>query len=72
MLHLTLPSELRGKKVRVTAQGEAAEDEPQTMAADGWEALSRIAARGGLAGIEDPGSWQQEVREDRPLPGRSS
>ncbi|MDB6137977.1 MAG: hypothetical protein JWO94_1049 [Verrucomicrobiaceae bacterium] len=33
-------------------------------------ALNRIAARGGIAGIEDPAIWQQEQRADRPLPGR--
>ena len=33
-------------------------------------ALERIAARGGIKSIPDPVSWQREMREDRPLPGR--
>lgn len=60
MLHLAMPRELLGKKVRVTAQ--VAEDEPGAATSDGWEALSRIAARGGLAHIQDPVAWQRELR----------
>jgi hypothetical protein len=33
-------------------------------------ALERIAARGGFRHIKDPGEWQREIREDRPLPFR--
>ena len=33
-------------------------------------ALERIAARGEIMSIPDPVAWQQELREDRPLPGR--
>ncbi|HEX8316811.1 MAG TPA: hypothetical protein VF632_00305 [Longimicrobium sp.] len=33
-------------------------------------ALERIAQRGGFRHIKDPGEWQREIREDRPLPGR--
>ena len=36
----------------------------------GLAALNRIAARGGIAGIDDPLAWQREQRADRPLPGR--
>jgi hypothetical protein len=70
MLHLAMPRELLGKKVRVTAQVEVADDEPLSSTSAGWDALARIAARDGLAGIEDPVAWQRELREDRPLPGR--
>jgi hypothetical protein len=70
MLHLAMPRELMGKKLRVTAQVELADDEPKPMKPDGWDALTRIAARGGLAGIEDPVVWQREIRQDRPLPDR--
>lgn len=35
-------------------------------------ALNRIAARGGIAGIEDAAAWQREQRADRVLPGRDS
>lgn len=33
-------------------------------------ALERLAAMGAFDHIEDPGEWQREIREDRPLPGR--
>ena len=33
-------------------------------------ALEQIAALGGVRSIPDPVAWQQEIREDRPLPGR--
>lgn len=36
---------------------------------DAVKFLEEIAARGGV-GIPDPVTWQHEVREDRPLPGR--
>lgn len=56
---------------------EFAEPETATLATDdeqrrqrGLAALNRIAARGGIAGIEDPAAWQREQRADRPLPGR--
>lgn len=70
MLHLAMPRELLGKKVRVTAQVEVAEDDSAAATSDGWDALSRIADRGGLADIKDPATWQRELRQDRPLPGR--
>lgn len=35
-------------------------------------ALNRIAARGGIAGIEDGAAWQRDQRTDRVLPGRDS
>lgn len=34
------------------------------------EILEQLAQSGTLAQITDPASWQQEVRKDRPLPGR--
>jgi len=70
MLHLAMPRELLGKKVRVTARVEVAEDESAATTSDGWDALSRIADRGGLAEIQDPAAWQREIRKDRSLPGR--
>jgi len=39
-------------------------------APNGLAALNRIAARGGIQGIQDPMAWQREQRADRPLPGR--
>jgi hypothetical protein len=70
MLHLEMPHELMGKKLRVTAQVELADNEPMPPKPDGWDALTRIAARGGLAGIDDPVAWQREIRQDRPLQDR--
>ena len=69
-MHLAMPKELLGKKVRVTAQVEAAEDTPGVDPQAGWDGLGRIASRGGIAGIEDPAAWQREIRRDRSLPGR--
>jgi len=34
------------------------------------EALSEIAARGGLSEFGDGSQWQREERQDRTLPGR--
>lgn len=34
------------------------------------EILEQLAQSGTFAQITDPVSWQQEVRKDRPLPGR--
>ena len=33
-------------------------------------ALQEISSRGGVQGILDPVAWQQEMREERELPGR--
>ena len=33
-------------------------------------ALEKLAASGAVVDIEDPVSWQRELRQDRPLPGR--
>ncbi len=71
MLHLQVPHELLGKKLRITAQVESAENESSGPSAAGWDALARIAARGGLAEIDDPVAWQREIRQDRPLNGRN-
>jgi hypothetical protein len=83
-LHLPLPEELRGKKVRVTvtmeAEGEStapAEVEETLPLPDmskiktPLDALKEIRKRGGLSHIiPDPVAWQREIREDRQLPGR--
>ena len=34
------------------------------------EAMTRLAAMGGIPEIPDPVAWQREIRKDRPLPGR--
>jgi hypothetical protein len=74
-LHLPVPEELRGGKVRVEAKLEAA---PRAAAAQApapkgtpLEAFKALRAMGGLRHvIPDPVAWQQEQRKDRPLPGR--
>ncbi|HEY0025830.1 MAG TPA: hypothetical protein VGB24_23275 [Longimicrobium sp.] len=34
------------------------------------DALRHLAEMGTFDHIEDPGEWQRQIREDRPLPGR--
>jgi hypothetical protein len=33
-------------------------------------ALRELAAAGGISAIPDPGAWEREIRQDRPLPSR--
>jgi hypothetical protein len=76
-VHLPLPVELRGSKVKVTATLEASSPESTAAVAD-WPArreaalvaLNRIRKRGGIQSIPDPAAWQEETRKDRALPGR--
>ncbi len=56
--------------VEPETSGEQSVDEERK--AKGLAALERIAARGGIAGIDDPMAWQREHRTDRLLPGRES
>ncbi len=74
MLHLALPRELLGKKVRVTAQVEIEDDDKnineEARRKLALQALRSIAASGAFDSIEDPVAWQREIRKDRPLPGR--
>jgi hypothetical protein len=41
------------------------EDRGQKMA----DALSKLAESGAFDEIDDPKTWQREIRKDRPLPG---
>ena len=34
------------------------------------DALSKLAESSAFSGIEDPSTWQRELRQDRSLPGR--
>jgi hypothetical protein len=34
--------------------------------------LERLAGLGVFADVPDPRAWQQQIRQDRPLPGRES
>lgn len=50
-----------------------AQEEQDTSQARGEamaRALEALADRGGIRAIAEPGDWQREVREDRPLPYR--
>lgn len=71
-LHLPVPAEMKHQKIKVTATLTVLSDvDEAAKRSEATAALERIAARGGLEGIEDPVSWQQQVRGDRPLPGRN-
>lgn len=71
-LHLPLPLELRGGKVRVEARLEQADGE--TCEAVRQERLASIMklirARNPFKPVKDPVAWQREMREDVRLPGR--
>ncbi|OYW31383.1 MAG: hypothetical protein B7Z47_01240 [Chthoniobacter sp. 12-60-6] len=47
-----------------------AEPDEAKQRVEALAALNRIASRGGIAGIDDPVSWQRAQRTDRSLPGR--
>ena len=49
-----------------------ADDHEMILREDAKEALARIVARGGIAGIEDAGAWQREQRAEKRLPGRDA
>ena len=48
------------------AQAKPKISQGQRMAA----VLQRMADRQAVSSIDDPAAWQQEIREDRALPGR--
>ena len=68
-LHLPLPPDLRGVRVRVEAKLEAAPStakspvELRTM-------MRKLRERNPFRGVSDPVAWQRESREDVRLPGR--
>ena len=77
-LHLPLPAELRRGKIEITATLTAAVGEPHSrrratpeMIARRKAALRELRGLGGLRDvIPNPGEWQREIREDRPLERR--
>lgn len=72
-LHLPLPVELRGGKVRVEAQVEAMEASmlgEEQRKRELLEIMTRIRARNPFKDIADPMAWQREMREDVALPAR--
>lgn len=68
-VHVPLPEELRDGKVLVIATLTKVAESAQANGAIDF--LRKIAMSGGLTGVKDPMRWQREVREERPLPGRS-
>lgn len=61
----------RAIQVVVTVSQEATQQgSPQSSGKKMAAALEQIANRGGVGSIEDPVTWQREIRRDRPLPSR--
>lgn len=75
-LHLPLPPELSGGKVKVTATLVAAEASGAKLLVSPEIVRQRLAAFERLRELNpfreivDPVAWQREIRQDRPLPGR--
>jgi len=71
-LHLPLPAELRGGKVRVEARMEAVKPtgSEELRKQELGEILARLRARNPFRAVTDPVAWQREMREDVTLPGR--
>ena len=72
-LHLPLPAELRGGKIRVEVKMEAVEKSDMSeeqRKRELLEIMARIRARNPFKDITDPVAWQREMREDVVLPGR--
>ncbi len=75
-LHLPLPPELSGGKVKVTATLAAADEPGETvrvtpeMVRQRMAALTRLRELNPFREVADPVAWQREIRQDRPLPGR--
>jgi hypothetical protein len=68
-LHLPLPPDLRGVRVRVEAKLEAAPSvikSPLELRA----IMRKLRDRNPFRGVSDPVAWQREAREDVRLPGR--
>ncbi|HEV7403213.1 MAG TPA: hypothetical protein VGO11_09815 [Chthoniobacteraceae bacterium] len=72
-VHLPVPEQLRGGKIRVAATLEALEPSSRSEEMRKSEILGILAqlrARNPFRGIADPVAWQQSMREDVKLPGR--
>lgn len=68
-VHLPLPPDLRGTRVRVEAKLEAAPSAAKSPV-ELRAIMRKIRDRNPFCGINDPVAWQREVREDVRLPGR--
>ncbi len=58
----------RPLRVHVTVLDE--EPDPKERGRKMADALSKLADAGAFDEIDDPGTWQREVRRERSLPGR--
>ena len=65
-----LPATGEGVTVLVTVSEQLAAPPPTTNQQDILAILNQLAERRALAEIENPVTWQQELRADRELPGR--
>ena len=68
-LHLPLPADLRGVRVRVEAKLEAAPSTAKSPV-ELRAIMRKLRDRNPFRGVSDPVAWQREVREDVRLPGR--
>jgi hypothetical protein len=70
-LHLPVPQDLRGGKVKVVA---TLEKEPLTTSLPTREtalaALRQLRKKGTFKKISDPVAWQRDIRKECPQPGR--
>ena len=68
-LHLPLPPDLRGIRVRVEAKLEAASSAAKSPV-ELRAIMQKIRDRNPFRGVSDPVAWQRAAREDVRLPGR--
>ena len=68
-LHLPLPPDLRGVRVRVEAKLEAAPSTAKSPV-ELRAIMRKLRDRNPFRGVNDPVAWQREAREDVRLPGR--
>lgn len=71
-LHVPLPEELRGVKVKITAtigRAEQTGEEQKARREKALAAIQNLQERGNFKDI-DAVAWQREIRADRPLAGR--
>jgi hypothetical protein len=68
-LHLPLPPDLHGTRIRIEAKLEATQPAPQAEG-DLRAVMRQIRARNPFRAISDPAAWQRKEREDASFPGR--
>lgn len=68
-VHLPLPPDLRGARVRVEAKLEAASSTAKSPV-ELRAIMQKLRDRNPFRGVSDPVAWQRESREDVRLPGR--